>query len=214
MIHYDCNYLGAAENFEMVEPGAYRCPKCGKPLRRIGIDYGRPGFGFLCKDCNTVFQVPLIEVECPNGHKSKVQSLEIKMYPIYRLSQEVRKFAVIHDTIKELNERLMMKGIRSEPFTVIRGLSGEKHRVPLYVDLNPAVIVEMMTSDLIDDRSLIGIAIRALDIPNAVTILVLPRDLETSLEKIFNPEKVKVLKVASIGESIDDIMNEILMLGR
>ena len=212
MIHYDCGYLGPVESFETGEPGVYRCPKCGKTLKKVGIDYGRPGFGFVCRDCNAVFQVPLIEVECPNGHKSSIQSLEIKKYPVYRVSEEVRKFAEIHDAVNRLSELLMERGVRSEPFASVKGISGEKHRVPLYVELDPPVIVEILTPSIIDDRSLIGVAIRALDIPEAITLLVLPREIETDLEKIFNPEKVRVMKVDNLKESINEILDSILML--
>lgn len=130
MAHYDCGYLGSVDEFEVVEPGVYKCTKCGKTMSRIGIDYGRPGLGFTCKRCASVFQVPLMEVECRKGHRNKIQTLEIKKYPVYRISQEVKKFAAIYQTIKELENKLASTGLEPEPFARIKGLSGTIHIAP------------------------------------------------------------------------------------
>ncbi|MCS7132991.1 MAG: hypothetical protein NZ918_04670 [Aigarchaeota archaeon] len=212
MAHYDCGYLGPVDGFEVLGPGVYKCPKCGKTMRRIGIDYGRPGFGFTCIKCNSIFQVPLIEVECRQGHRNKIQTLEIKKYPVYRASQEVKKFAAIYQVIKELEKRLSSMGLESESFSRLEGASGEMHVAPLYVKFEPAVIVDVVTEDLFDERYLLGVALKAVDIPDVMILLVLPASLESGLEKIFNPEKVRVIRVNDLRGSINQILDEILAL--
>ncbi len=129
MVHYDCGHIGSVDEFETIEPGVYRCPKCKKVINRVGIDYGRPGFGFTCKKCGSVFQVPLIEVECQKGHRNKIQTLEVKKYPVYQISPEVKKFAAIYYAIEELRKRLSSLGIESESFAQIEGLSGRYTRL-------------------------------------------------------------------------------------
>lgn len=212
MAHYDCGYLGPVDRFEVLEPGVYKCPKCGKTMRRIGIDYGRPGFGFTCMKCHSVFQVPLIKVECRQGHRNKIQTLEVKKYPVYRISQEVKKFAAIYQVIEELEKRLSSMGLESESFSRLRGVSGEMHVAPLYVKSEPAVIVDMIVEDFFDERHLLSVAMKAVDIPNVMILLVLPASLESGLEKIFNPEKVVVIRVNDLRSSIGQILNEVLAL--
>lgn len=103
-------------------------------------------------------------------------------------------------------------GLESELFARIEGVSGEVHTVPLYVNSKPAVIIDMITKDFLDERYLLGVALRAVDIPHAMVLLVLPADAGSSLEKIFNPERVKVIRVDSFQESVDKVLDEILAL--
>lgn len=212
MIHYECNYLGPVEEFEELGEGVYRCPKCGKTISRIGIDYGRPGFGFTCKKCSAIFQIPLIELECRNGHRSHVQDLEARRFPVYRLSREVEKFASIYNLLEKLRGELDKRWLSSELITKIRGVSGQIHTTPLYVRSTPAVMVEIMPPDFLDEQSLLGVAIKALDIPNSITLVILPEDVYRGIEGIFNPEKVKVLRVGSLQNSIEMIADEVLKL--
>ncbi len=212
MAHYDCGYIGPVEEFETREPGVYRCPKCKKTMNRVGIDYGRPGFGFTCKKCGSVFQVPLIEVECQKGHRNKIQTLDMEKYPVYRISPEVKKFAAIYYAIEELRKGLASLGVESEPFARIKGLSGITHTAPLYVNAKPAVIVDIVTEDFLDEKYLLGVAVKAVDLSDTITLLVLPRNVKSDFEKIFNPEKVKVFKVEDLMNSMDQIVNEILTL--
>jgi hypothetical protein len=51
-------------------------------LRRVGIDYGRPGLGFKCFSCHRVFQYPAIILSCEGGHDFKVDEVELKTYPV------------------------------------------------------------------------------------------------------------------------------------
>ncbi len=74
------------------------------------------------------------------------------------------------------------------------------------------MVVDIVTEDFLDEIYLLGAAIKAIDLPDTITLLVLPKNVKSSFEKIFNPEKVKVLKVGDLMDSMDQIINEILTL--
>jgi hypothetical protein len=45
-------------------PNGMRCPKCGDPVRHIGLDYDRPGLAVVCHDCNSKNDVAAVGFEC------------------------------------------------------------------------------------------------------------------------------------------------------
>lgn len=60
--HFPCGYVGPEREFK--EGENLICPKCGKVLRHIGMDYDRPSIIYNCEDCNYTFQEPEITGLC------------------------------------------------------------------------------------------------------------------------------------------------------
>lgn len=60
--HFSCGYVGKISKF-LVED-AYICPKCGKMLRHIGVDYDKPSMTLTCQTCHHEFQDPIVQAEC------------------------------------------------------------------------------------------------------------------------------------------------------
>lgn len=214
LTHYECGYTGSIDLFDIDGTGVYRCPNCGKQLKRVGIDFGRPGFGFICLDCSAVFQIPLVEIECEKKHTSRVQQLEIKRYPVYRLSENSKKLSQVLDIAEYIAEELRSLGLRVTTFAHVRGMSGAVYTIPIYIEGDPSLIIEIAPKDVVDERYPFLVSIEAIDIPNSAMLLILPKDTLPELETIFNPEKIKVVKVEDLPGSVGIIVDEILkMLG-
>ncbi len=209
LVHYDCGYMDSVEAFQTSREGVYRCPKCGGELKRVGIDYGRPGFGFICKDCRTVFQIPLVEVECERNHKIRVQQLEVKKFPVYRLSEESKKISRIFEIVEIIAVKLKERGIDAVTFAHVRGLSGVSYTIPIYVKGNPSLIIEIAPEEIMDERYPLLMTIEAVDVPDSIMIIILPSSFRPELESIFNPEKIKIIKVENIYRSVDEIVEVI-----
>jgi len=212
MVHYDCNYMGSEEEFMQSQSRLYRCPKCGKELKRVGIDYGRPGFGYICRDCRSIFQIPLIWLICEKGHKNKVDELTIKKYPIYKLSNEIKKLLPIYNVVEDLVRELTLHGLRAEGFKHVKGISGTTYTIPIFIDGSPSIIVEFGLSGEIDERYPFMMVIEAVDVPNSIMFLILPSDFKPELEKILNPEKIKIIKIDDLESSKDKIIRELTSL--
>ena len=60
--HLECGYVGQEEKFR-TEKG-YVCPKCGKELKQIGVDYSRVGTLYKCQDCKETFSEPANMLRC------------------------------------------------------------------------------------------------------------------------------------------------------
>jgi hypothetical protein len=209
MIHYDCGYTGGLEDFQTSSPGVYRCPKCGKEMKRVGIDYGRPGLGFTCMDCKAVFQVPLVEIECEKGHVNRIQQLDLRKYPVYRLSEDARRISEVLSVVEEIARRLEALGLDVATFTRITGSSGVIYNVPLYVRGDPSIVIEIAPERIVDETYPILMTLKAADIPNSIMVIILPSSFKPELEKIFNPEKIRIIKVGDISSSASRIADEI-----
>ena len=212
MIHYECNYVGPDEEFSHVQYKMYKCPKCGKELKRVGIDYGRPGLGYICRECGNVFQIPLIQLTCERGHKNKVSELVIKKYPIYRLSNKVEKLVSVYNVVEKLAEELALRGLKVEVFKEVAGISGVMYVVPIFVENTPSIIIEVGFGEEIDERYLLTMMIEAADMPNSIMLLLLPSNFKPELEKILNPEKIRVIKTDTLENSINKVVRELSIL--
>lgn len=85
--HFSCGYVGKTSKF-LVED-TYICPKCGKILRHIGVDYDKPSITLTCQTCHHEFQDPIVQAECL--HCQSVSPVEyLIQYDIkqYRLTEQ------------------------------------------------------------------------------------------------------------------------------
>jgi len=60
--HLECGHVDLEKNFR-TEKGLV-CPKCGKELKQIGVDYSRVGTLYECQDCKERFSEPTNMLRC------------------------------------------------------------------------------------------------------------------------------------------------------
>ena len=51
--HYKCNHMDFEQNFK-----DHICPKCGKELKQVGVDYRKVGIFYQCRDCQEFMGEP------------------------------------------------------------------------------------------------------------------------------------------------------------
>lgn len=90
VIHYECGHL--ATILETVTPGTneYTCPNCEKKMKRVGIDYGKPGLGFKCHSCGGASLYPLLVLMCECEREFKADRLKLQEFPIYRIGRTLQ----------------------------------------------------------------------------------------------------------------------------
>jgi hypothetical protein len=130
--HLECGHVDFEENFK-TEKG-YVCPKCGKELKQIGVDYSRPGILYKCRDCNEIFGEPLDRWRCMKC-LSTFPRMEIKEKDIYTytLNDAVRDKILLEIRPKrQIEEFLKRGGYDVQSSTRIAGRSGMKHEVDIF----------------------------------------------------------------------------------
>ncbi len=87
--HFSCGYVG--EEREFIREGNYICPKCGRKLRHIGVDYDKPSVMYTCNSCGYKFQDPLVLSQCFYCEEEvPVENL---------ISKDIYRFEITNDTI-------------------------------------------------------------------------------------------------------------------
>lgn len=203
MIHYECEYSAPVEEFVSQKDAEYVCPKCSKHMKRVGIEYGKPGIGFKCQDCGRVFQYPLVNIACPAGHESKVDEVDLKAYPVYRVNEEIQSFAEVADYFMSVQKVLTagMGGTKAEVLGRVKGLSGVTHIFPLVVEgEKKVVVVDFILDESGFDAKILQKILRGADLKHVVLLFV-PESLVGKLASIVNPEKIKLLAINADGNN-------------
>jgi len=130
--HLECGYVGLEENFK-TEKGLV-CPKCGKELKQIGVDYSRVGTLYECQECKEKFSEPTSMLRCMKcGAIFPQEEVIEKSIYSYTLNEAMRNKILLQIRPKRLIENLL----RSEGYEVkssvpIVGQSGVRHELDIY----------------------------------------------------------------------------------
>lgn len=226
LIHYECQTSGPVEEFQSNLRNGYFCNKCRKELKRVGIDYGNPGIGFKCAECEKVFQFPSVMSSCSSGHVSKIDEMNLKSFPKYAMGQNAKGLSTLLIQSGRLRDELEARHISSQVLATIKGASGVSHVVPLLIKftnhsdataVTPAsnystlqnIAIEFTDDDDAEfDKTLLQLLIKSADLENTRMIIVhrgSPNSVQ-QIKSIVNPKKVKVL--SSSAEGIEDSLPE------
>lgn len=211
MIHYECEYSGPVEEFVSQKDAEYVCPKCSKTLKRVGIEYGKPGIGFKCRDCGRVFQYPLVNVACSNGHQSKLDELDLKPFPVYKVNDEIQGFADLADYFLAIQKSLARSGVEVEVLARVRGQSGVVHIIPLVVRTEKMqAVVDFILNEAGSDAKVLQKILRSADLGQHVALLFVPAALVSQLAGMVNPEKIKLVAIPGPGNDPDAVAREVI----
>ncbi len=203
IVHYDCGSISSLQEI-VSSNGIYKCSKCSKSFNRIGIDYGRPGYGFKCIRCNTITQFPLVSIICDKGHSLSPYDLNINKVKCYTLSSEAKRFAKIYDELLHVKDRLTRAdSIYVDVLYKVKGLSGVEHIVALYIRYKDDITI---TIDYIANASVMDwfrIITKVMDIPNTLSIIITAdEDIESNILSLLNKYKIRLVTLD--GMSIAD----------
>ena len=197
MIHYECEYSGPVEEFVSQKDSEYVCPKCSKHMKRVGIEYGKPGIGFKCQDCGRVFQYPAVNITCQNGHDSRIDEIDLKSFPVYRVNDEIRSFAEVADYFVNIQKVLVSRKVGSDVLGRVKGMSGATHIFPLVIETEKAhMVVDFILDEAGFDAKILQKILRAADLGMHVVLLFVPQSLVARMAAIVNPNKIKLLAVS------------------
>jgi len=98
--HFRCAYVGKEDDFR--QGSQLRCPKCGREIRHIGVDYDRPATNLWCEECNGNFAEPLVTCFCMNCAKSFPPEYAlpkpVKVYSLTREGEEAAREGILPET--------------------------------------------------------------------------------------------------------------------
>jgi len=215
--HYDCGYQGFREDF--VQGDIYICPKCGKELQQVGVDFRRVGVWYHCQECDEYFGTPqetYLCLECNERHLID----ELVLKPVYRYegNPEQIKEIILGIELDELADELGGYG-DMEIFGELKGKSGVSHVFTLLFEewnTGKKSAVEIKFSDKpVPMREITSFYAKLNDIEGVEGVLLavpslseearnLARSLEVSVIEAREPEKILGdLEKILLGENSD-----------
>ena len=202
--HFVCGFVGLEDEF--VVKGRYICPKCKVELRTIGSDYQSLGLLRKCRDCQEVFNIPVIKWRCLKCSSLTAEDkvIEVNIYS-YTLNEAKRGWLEFELKPKsQLIEFLKQCGYEVKENAILKGRSGAEHSIDILatrddgiVTYNIAIGVKV-AGDEIELGEIFDFDDKAYDIGIHDKILVVVPGLHREAEKFASQQRIKVLEVRDL----------------
>jgi len=202
--HFVCKYVGLEDEF--VTKGRYVCPKCKVELRSIGSDYQSLGLLRKCRDCDEIFNVPLIRWHCLKCSSLTAEDKVIEAN-IYSYSFDEAKRSWLEFELKpklQLMEFLRRRGYEVTENAKMKGRSGAEHDIDILATLDDGIITHNIVIGVkaagaeIELREIFDFDDKAYDIGIHDKILVVLPALRREAEKFASQQRIKVLEVKDL----------------
>ena len=212
--HLNCGHVDMEKNFVSGED--LKCPKCGRTLNQIGVDYRRPGYAYNCPSCGGVHPAPDEKWSCNYAdHIFMMEDAQPEKVYSYTLS-ETRKGDILRvfqyiQPIKETYENL---GYEASTFQTVRGKSGVSHLVDVYAkketDRLVTSIARVLTERGIKLEEVLKHYAISLDVDPTNSILIALPELDRESEvytKQFNLEVIE-------GDNLETVIQQLASIIR
>lgn len=211
--HALCRYIDFEDKFKSEE--GLVCPRCGKPLQKLGVDYEFFSLLYKCLSCKSSFSSPKIEYMCMNGHTFTEDSLTLYSLKAFKVNPEKRLL------IEQLaSVEVLLKPLRDEGFVikapdVIQGMSGVKHEFSFTVRNNHGELIAIGSLHFEKAASVVEVLAfwaKAIDVNAQHKIMVALNGLDDEARKLATTYGIKIIDDKSIHEASLKISNFIKSL--
>jgi hypothetical protein len=198
--HLACNYVGVEDEFSA--KGRYICPRCKLELRTMGADYQSRGVLRKCRDCNEIFNVPLLKWRCLkcSSLADEDEISEVNVYS-YRLDETKRNWLEFELQPKvQFLEYLRQHGYKVTENAKVKGKSGAEHNIDILATRDDGVITHDVAIGIEIARDKIGLDkildfdVKAYDSGIHDKVLIIIPSLGEEAEKFASYQRIKVLE--------------------
>jgi general secretion pathway protein E len=182
------------------------CPKCQQELRNIGSDYQSLGLLHKCRDCDNVFNQPMLKWSCLKCSsltpEDKITEINIYSYSVNESRRSWLEFEL--QPKPQLIGFLKQRGYEVTENATVKGRSGAEHKIDILATREEGVVTyriaigvkvageEVGLKDIFDfDDKLYDIGIHD-------KILVVVPGLQREAEKFASQQRIKVLEVRDL----------------
>jgi len=210
--HIECGTIDGDDRF--MKNGKIACPRCGKPLDKLGVDYRQVGTWFGCRGCGKRLDAPEGKHYCRQcslrfGVKESAMD-DVYSYVLDKVAET--EFARETLFLGELKKILQEAGYEAEAPAVIWGVSGASHNFDLVgfktqpdgsrktvVTLDMAICARALAPE-----NVISIFAKTLDVSPTKPILIAVPALSDTAKKLADLYKLEVIE----GEKPEEIFQE------
>ena len=202
--HFVCKHVGLED--EYISRGRYMCPKCRQELRTIGNDYQSLGLLYKCRDCDNVFNQPMVKWSCLKCSSLTAQEkiIEINVYS-YSFNEERRSWLEFEIKPKQqLIDFLKQRGYEVIENATVKGRSGAEHKIDILATRDDGVVTYKIAigvkvaEDKIGLHEIFDFDDTAYDSGIHDKVLVVVPGLHREAEKFASLQRIKVLEVRDL----------------
>lgn len=207
--HLLCGHLAPAEEFSVGD--ALKCPKCGKPLRAIGVDYNRLSGVVVCEECGNISLSPKLELKCSDCG-AVLSDRELSLKPVYKYEVNIEKLIASKPVLSELVRNLREAGLGVESPKQVMGVSGILHKFSLSVkdfdDRELMIDVVQGEKPVTEDKVLALFGKMVDSHISEATLVAVPKATEEAkaLAKSFN---IDLIEASNSDEAAEKILNRL-----
>ncbi|MEM4495447.1 MAG: hypothetical protein QXE96_06605 [Candidatus Caldarchaeum sp.] len=203
--HLLCGYVDFEHEF--LRQG-FKCIKCGKELKTLGVDYRRAGVFYKCMSCGRVTAIPVKRCICGHcGRASTEEELHLKSVYSYVVVRE--KFAVLKGVFFDLSPLITL--IESNGYVVespakVVGVSGVVHEFTLYASKPGAPASTSLAVDIVrevDDIKLFEFFTKTFDVKAGAALLLCLSNTDEKARKLAQTFNIQMLEFSSPDELVE-----------
>ena len=206
--HIECGTMDSDEHF--IRDGKIFCPKCSKPLEKVGVDYRKAGTWFRCRNCDKRFDAPEGRHHCREcdlkfGIKESVLT-DVYSYVLDKTAEtEFSRESLFLAPIKEMMKEA---GYQLDSSNMAPGVSGTSHLFDLVGSKTKADRRTVLTIDIIvcdkacNEEHVISVFAKTFDVAPTGSILIAIPGLSDKARKLAELYKLKVIE----GEKPEEIV--------
>lgn len=205
--HLVCGYIGSSKSFKKAGEQQI-CPRCGRILRAVGVDWRAIGTTFECCDCGYMFDEPKVGHICiPNGHV--FDPATSKYEPVYKyvIDEAVMKLVSEGHLINAIVAHVLEKiGCKVQVDGVMKGLSGVDHKFKVVGFKDGQVIAVDVSNPYSSREYLMQMAAKVLDTrPSKAMLIVLFKEPLKDVESLASALNINLIVARNLTE-LEEVM--------
>lgn len=196
-----------------------RCPKCGRHLRAIGVDYRRIGRAFKCLKCGAISPVANELYRCRNCGSENIKD-KLKILHLHRFKVNKEALSSIGDVPEKLyllSRNLESEGIIVEFDKSVKGSSGVYHTFTLSIkypgsgDGSPDLVMDIVPMDDPSKRKseVLAFYVKAIDVPIGRKALAVYPKIGEEFRKLLSTIRVELIEAENFDLLVDKISEHI-----
>ncbi|MEM5867395.1 MAG: hypothetical protein QXG39_05715 [Candidatus Aenigmatarchaeota archaeon] len=214
--HVKCGYMDVEEKF--LKRDGLTCPKCGRKLAEIDIDFRRAGVWCTCNKCGKSFDIPVPRHFCRNCQtKFTFEDAKLKDAYTYSLNEDlVKTVAMDWAILAPIGKLLEDRGFKVETPGFVEGRSGVRHMFDMIASNDGrkpykiAVNISTSTDEKpVQEQAIIDMFAKAYDSNIEKAILIAMPKISENGKRLANLYKIQIIEAKNPEEALEKVKDSL-----
>ncbi|MCX8200530.1 MAG: hypothetical protein N3H84_00280 [Candidatus Caldarchaeum sp.] len=203
--HMICGYVDFEQEFYS---HGFKCIKCGKEMKTLGVDYRRAGVFFKCISCGRVTALPVRRYICVECGRANIEE-ELSLKPVFRYLVNREKFSALRGAffdLTPLTSYIESMGYHVEAPAKIVGSSGVSHDFTLYINQTGQPTSSGLVADIVNEVSedkIYEFFTKTFDVKAGAFMLLVVGKASEKAKKLASTFNIPLMEFASAEELIE-----------